>query len=156
MLQAGRGESGFDEDNYQPPAMHVNLCTVSQDSGSSLTAQLQFSSLPKDGEAADPILHKASIACLSPSTQRTDVSHYYLLQIIHHFCKPHCSESCIQLVQVLYRWAISERLKLLVAMVNGRGDDVAATLNPQAGEVRCCGVALKMQCTQQTLHIWWH
>ncbi|KAK9917779.1 hypothetical protein WJX75_008088 [Coccomyxa subellipsoidea] len=30
-LEAGRGESGFDEDNYQPPAMHVNLSTVSQD-----------------------------------------------------------------------------------------------------------------------------
>jgi hypothetical protein len=73
MLQAGRGESGFDEDNYQPPAMHVNLSTVSQDSASSLTAQLQFTSLPKDGEAADPILHKASIpeACHLASNELT-------------------------------------------------------------------------------------
>jgi hypothetical protein len=33
---------------------------------------------------------------------------------------------------------------------------VAATMNPQAGEVQFCRIAFKMQCTQQTLHIWWH
>ena len=65
---------------------------------------------------------------------------------IHHLSKPHCCPSCMQLVQVLYRWAITERLKLLLAMVNGRGDDVAATMNPQAGEVQFCRIAFKMQC----------
>ena len=35
--------------------------------------------------------------------------------------------------QVLYRWRCTDAVKVLVALLNGRGSDVAATLNPQAG-----------------------
>ena len=132
MLQAGRGESEFDEDNYQPPAMHVNLSTVSPDSDSSLTAQLRLTSLPKDGEAADPMLHKASILSIMHLPNLTPI-----LSLHPHTDICRSSLRTQYLVQVLYRWAVSERLKLLLVMVNGRGDDVAATLNPQAGEVQC-------------------
>jgi hypothetical protein len=38
---------------------------------------------------------------------------------------------------VLYRWLCAERLKLLLAMINGRGDDFAPTLNPSAGLCDC-------------------
>ncbi|BDA48720.1 hypothetical protein COCOBI_12-4020 [Coccomyxa sp. Obi] len=91
-LETGEGDAEYDEGHCLPPMMHIDLSTASQDSGSSLQAQLRINSQPKDGEAVDLVLHK-----------------------------------------VLYRWAVSTRLKLLCAVVNGRGDDVAATLNPQAG-----------------------
>ena len=35
--------------------------------------------------------------------------------------------------QALYRWAASEHAQVVVALRDGRGDDIAASLNPQAG-----------------------
>lgn len=61
MLQTGEGDAEYDEGHYQPPTMHINLSTASQDCGGSLQAQLRINSQPKDGEPMDPVLHKVCI-----------------------------------------------------------------------------------------------
>ncbi len=58
MVQTGELDAELDEGHCQPPVMHFNLSTASQDSGSSLQAQLRINTQPQDGEAMDPVLHK--------------------------------------------------------------------------------------------------
>jgi len=54
-------------------------------------------------------------------------------------------------LQVLYRWVASNRLKFLAAVVKGRGDDVAPTLNPQAGAMLHCMLWQKFITAQASL-----
>ena len=54
------------------------------------------------------------------------------------YCKRHVPNqwdlTCKMPIQLLYSGPLSERLRFLVALWNGRGDDLAPTLHPQAGE----------------------
>lgn len=61
IMQTGEGDAEYDDGHCQPPMMHIDLSTTSQDRGSSLQAQLHIDSQPKDGEAMDPVLHKVCI-----------------------------------------------------------------------------------------------